>query len=254
MKNAALAVVVLLAIFLAAQTLATLKGMGRSEGPATDVVTVSAEGQATLAPDVARVSFTVERTAPAVADAQAAATTQINDAIKSVKDQGVDEKDVRTLSYTISPQYAYPNPCAPGMACPAYSSPKVTGYQVAQTIEVKVRDLTKVGDLLAGLGKLQVQNLSGPAFALDDPTAGYAAARADAIEKARAEAKELAKELGVRLGKVVNFNESSGGYPYPMMSYAMGGAMREDAVKSTPDVPAGENTYSVSVSITYEIR
>ncbi len=254
MKNAAFAVVVLLALFLAAQTLAALKGMDRSDGPATDVITVSAEGQATIAPDVARVSFTVEHTAPAVADAQAAATKQTNEVIAFVKTQGVDEKDVRTLSYTISPQYAYPNPCAPGMACPAYSSPKVTGYQVAQTIEVKVRDLTKVGELLAGLGKLQVQNVSGPAFALDDSTAGYNAARADAIEQARAQAKSLAKQLGVRLGKVVNFSESSGGYPYPMMGYAMGGAMREDAVKSTPDVPVGENTYRASVSITYEIR
>ena len=57
----------------------------------------------------------------------------------------------------------------------------------------------------------------------------------------------------MRLGKVVNFSESSGGYPYPM-AYGMGGAA-DSAVKTVaPSVPTGENTYNASVSITYEIR
>ena len=105
--------------------------------------------------------------------------------------------------------------------------------------------------MLGGLGKLEVQNVNGPAFALDDSTAGYSAARYDAIKKAKEQAKILADQLGVRLGKVVNFSESSGGYPYPMMAYGLGGASEKSAV---PDVPVGENTYNASVSITYEIR
>ena len=70
--------------------------------------------------------------------------------------------------------------------CPVYNgTPKVTGYVVSETVQVTMRDLTKVGDMLAGLGKLNVQNLNGPAFALDDSSAGYDAARADAITKAK---------------------------------------------------------------------
>ena len=107
--------------------------------------------------------------------------------------------------------------------------------------------------MLGGLGKLGVQNVNGPAFALDDSTAGYAAARADAINKAKAQAELLADQLDVRLGKIVNFSESSGGYPYPMYGYGMGGDMAI-AKAETPNVPTGENTYNASVSITYEIR
>ena len=63
---------------------------------------------------------------------------------------------------------------------------------------------------------------------------------------------DLAKQLGVSLGKIVNFSESSGGYPYPMMAYGIGGGPSDKAV--TPTVPVGENTYNASISITYEIR
>ena len=243
----------ILAIFLLAQTIATAGNFGRPNAPATDTVTVQGSGQATLPPDVARVSFTVENTAATVADAQAATTKQANAAIDFVKGQGIAEKDVKTLSYNISPQYSYPNPCPSGALCSDYNRvPKIIGYQVSETIQVTMRNLSAVGTLLGGLGKLEVQNINGPAFALDDATAGYDAARADAIDKAKVQAKLLAKQLGVRLGKIVNFSESSGGYPYPM--YAR--SMSEDAKVSapTPELPVGENTYNASVSITYEIR
>jgi uncharacterized protein len=252
-RIAATAVLGFLALFLLVETIGTLKNMGRSMGPATDVITVSGEGQASLVPDVARISFSVQNTAATVADAQTATTKQANEAIDFVKGQGVDDKDVKTLSYNITPQYAYPNPCSPGALCPAYSTPKITGYQVSETVEVKVRDLAKVGELLAGLGKLGVQNVSGPAFALDDATAGYDAARADAIAKAKAQAEQIARGLGVSLGKIVNYNESSGGYGYPA-TYGMGGMMAAESKAITPNIPVGENTYTASVSITYEIR
>lgn len=243
----------ILALFLLAQTIASAANFGRPGVPATDTITVQGSGQSALPPDVARISFTVENTAATVAEAQSVTTKQANAAIDFVKKQKVLEKDVKTLSYTISPQYSYPNPCPLGGLCPDYNrAPKITGYQVSQTIQVTMRDLSSVGTLLGGLGKLEVQNINGPAFALDDATAGYDAARADAIDKAKTQATLLAKQLGVRLGKIVNFSESSGGYAYPMYAMGMGGDAKASA--PTPELPVGENTYSASVSITYEIR
>ncbi len=240
----------ILSLFLLAQTVAVAQDFGRPGVPATDTVTVNGSGQATLPPDVARVSFTVEHTAAAVSDAQAATTKQANAVLDYVAGRGVASKDVKTLSYSITPQYAYPSPCAAGGLCPV-RTPKVIGYQVAESIQVTVRDLSSVGALLAGLGKLEVQNVSGPAFALDDPSAGYDAARADAIAKAKAQAALLATQLGVSLGKIVNFSESSGNYPYPV--YGLG-AVDARSAAAAPNVPTGENTYTASVSITYEIR
>lgn len=241
----------ILSLFLLAETANIAQDFGRPSHPATDTITVSGDGQAIKAPDVARVTFTVENTAKAVSDAQAQTTKQANAAVDYVKKQGIEDKDVKTLSYNVAPQYSYPTCTA--TYCPPDRTPKVTGYQVSQTVQVTMHDLTKVGDMLSGLGNLEVQNISGPAFGLEDPTAGYDAARADAINKAKAKAQVLSKQLGVHLGKIVNFSENSGGYPYPTMAYGLGGGAT-DSKAATPNVPTGENTYTANVSITYEIR
>ena len=252
-RIAGVIVLIILALFLLAQTILTMGNFGRPANPATDTITVQGDGQATLPPDVARVSFTVENTSVAVADAQAATTKQANAALDFVKAQGIADKDVTTLSYNISPQYSYPTPCVGGVMCPVYNgTPKVVGYTVSETIQVTLHDLTKTGAFLGGLGKLSVQNVSGPSFTLSDTTAGYDAARADAITKAKTQASLLAKQLGVHLGKIVNFSESSGGNIYP--EYAMGTGMSDSKAVATPTIPTGENTYNASVSITYEIR
>lgn len=256
MRAVLIGVFCILSLFLLAETINIAANFGRPGNPATDTITVQGDGQATLAPDVARISFTVQNTAKTVAEAQSATTKQANAAIDYVKGQGIDDKDIKTLSYNISPQYSYPAPCSPlSTICPAYEdrTPKITGYQVSETVQVKMRDLDKVGELLGGLGRLEVQNVNGPDFALDDSTAGYNAARADAIDKAKIQAKLLANQLGVRLGKIVNFSESSGRYNYPM--YGLGGVAAETKMSApTPNIPTGENTYNASVSITYEIR
>lgn len=244
-------VLVILALFLLAETITLAGNFRRPSSPATDTITVNGSGQAAFPPDVARISFSVQNTSSSVVDAQTATTKQANAAIDFIKEQGIADKDVKTLSYNISPQYSYPNPCLQGALCPTYNgTPKITGYQVSETIQVTVRNLSVIGGLLSGIGKLEVQNVNGPAFALDDPTAGYDAARADAINKAKAQATLLAKQLGVRLGKIVNFSASSGGSQY------YGTAMRAMAAEAapSPNIPTGENTYSASVSITYEIR
>lgn len=251
-RIAVIGVLAILALFLLAQTISVAGSIGRSGVPATDTITVNGDGQATAAPDVARVSFTIENAAPKVADAQAATTKQADAALEFTKQQGIADKDVKTLSYNISPQYSYPS-CPPNAFCPN-TQPKITGYQVSENIQVTIRDLDKVGPFLGGLGSLAVQNVNGPSFALDDPTSGYSAARADAINKAKAQAAQLADQLGVRLGKIVNFSESSGGSPYPV-AYGMERAtMSMKDSSAPPSVPVGENTYNASVSITYEIR
>ena len=253
-RIAIIGVLAILSLFLVAQTVTSAQNFGRPVTPATDTITVSGTGQATLAPDIANISFSVQNTAATVAEAQTASTKQANAALDYVKGQGIAEKDVKTTSYNISPQYSYPNPCQTSYPCPAYTgTPKITGYEVSETVSVKVRKLESVGTLLEGLGKLGVQNVNGPNFALEDINTGPDAARADAIANARSQAQLLAGQLGVRLGKIVNFSESNGGYNYPMMNQSAG-MYAKDAAAPAPQIAAGENSYSASVSITYEIR
>jgi uncharacterized protein YggE len=246
-RIAVVGVLAILALFLFAETLLAVQGVGNPPA-AADTITVSGQGQVSLAPDIARITFTVQNTAAKVADAQDATTKQANAAIDWVKGQGIASKDITTLSYSIMPQYSYKT-CPPGAFCP--SSGTITGYQVAETVQVTVRNLDQVADLLGGLGQQNVQNISGPNFGLETPNAGQEAARGAAITDAQTQAATLAKQLGVRLGRVVSFSEGGNGpYPVAFESMAAGGA----AKAATPEIPAGENTYTDTVTITYAIR
>jgi len=250
-RIAVVAVLAILALFLLAKTWDAV--FGRDMSDPYNTITVEGTGKAAMVPDTARITFTVMESAPQVGAAQDAATKRTDDALASLEEMGVEERDVKTVSYNVSPKYEYSQqPCYPGMICPG-SSPRIVGYDVSQTVEVKVRDTAKAGDVLAALGGLGVQNISGPEFVVDDESAVTAEARAEAIEEARAKAKELSKELNVRLGKVVSFSEGPAGDFY---GYAGAASMdmKMASPQSAPRLPVGENETEITVMITYEIR
>ncbi len=141
------------------------------------------------------------------------------------------------------------------MICPQVSgSPTIVGYDVSQTIQVKVRDTDKAGDVLASLGSLGVQNVNGPEFVAADEAAGQAEARAEAIDEARATAKQLAKDVGVHLGDIVSFYEGPTGEMYGYQGGTMMDAAMSAVPQAAPTLPVGENETETTVSITYEIR
>lgn len=246
-RLAGLAVLVLLALFLLVLTWD--KAFGRGINDPYNTITVEGTGRAAMVPDTARITFTVLETADTVADAQAAATAKTDAALAALEEHDIDERDIKTLSYNVSPRYQYPQPCYTGICAP--QNPRIVGYDVSQTVEVRVRDTAKAGDVLAALGSLEVQNISGPQFVVDDEAGVKSEARADAIEEARAKARELSKQLGVRLGDVVSFSEN-----IPYYGYGMGGMMLQAEAKdmSAPTLPTGENETQVTVMITYEIH
>ena len=244
----------LLAAFLAVQTLAGLTGL-RYIGTgiqATNTINVSGHGEIFAAPDIATFTFSVVSDKATVAAAQADATAKANATTAYLKSAGVDEKDIQTSGYSINPTYEYQQ-----VTCIAYPCPPgkqvLTGYEVRQTTTVKVRDTSKAGDLLAGVGSKGATEVSGLTFTFDNPDAVQAQARDKAIADAKAKADTLAKELGVSLVRVVSFNESSGGYPQPMMAYGLGGAATASKA-AAPEISTGQNQVTDDVSITYEIR
>ncbi len=250
-RLAAAAALSVLALFLLVKTFDALSRFGHGDNPPLNTITVSGEGQSLATPDIARISFTVQETAASVALAQAAATTRTNDTLTAVKALGIDEKDVKTEGYSVYPQYQNSS-CAPGVMCMQNGSPKISGYQVSQSVSIKVRDTAKAGDVLQKLGTLGVQNISGPEFSVDDPSLTAAEARGKAITDARSKAQVLAKQLGVKLGTVVNFSES-GNSPYPMYSNVSKGAAMDSAAVA-PSLPVGQDETKITVQITYEIR
>lgn len=245
-----------LTVFLCIAAIGELKGL-RYIGTgvaATNTITVSGEGEVFAVPDTATFSITVMEEAKDVADAQEVATEKANAIIAYLKKEGVDEKDIRTADYSVYPQYDYLQAVCSGGYCPG-GKQELRGFQVSQTLTVKVRDTKKAGDLLSGVGELGASSVSGLSFTIDDEDELNQEARGMAIADAREKAEELSRELGVRIVRVVGFSESDYGYPVPY-AYGMGGdtAVRAESVKSSPEIPVGENKIVSNVNVTYEIR
>lgn len=249
-RLAVLAVGVMLVLFLLAKTVQEVRAWGTMI-PGANYVTVEGEGRVTAIPNIASVSFSVSEEKATVAEAQKVATEKTDAALKAVKDLGIEDKDVKTASYQVYPQYEYET-CYPGTYCG--SSSRIRGYQVSQTITVKIRDTEKVGAVLGALGDAGVSNLSGPSFEIDDMETLKAEARAKAIAAAKEKAKTLSKDLGVSLGGVSSFWEQTDpGYPMPY--YGMGGEMAMSAkADAAPSIPVGENEIIIKVSVTYQIH
>ncbi len=215
-------------------------------------IVVSGEGQATVIPDIAEFSFTVDKTAATVAAAQAAATALTNKAIAAVKAAGVADKDIQTTDYSINPHYTYssqPTACPLNGCSPVRQIPD--GYEVSQTINVKVETASTTGQILQTVGSLGVTNVSGITFTESNPNAAKDEARAKAITDAEQKAEVLASQLGVALGHVVSFQESNN-YPRPIMFAASVSVANTAAV--APSIPTGQNTVTDDVTITYEIN
>lgn len=268
-----LVVGVLLVVYLAALSIGQLKSIAYigSGIPASNTISVTGTGDAYAVPDVATFSFSVTETAKTVTLAQSQATDKINSALTAVRNAGVANKDIQTTSYSINPHYEYQNAVCP-VATPMVATPPggssvsssaitycppgkqtLTGYDVSQTITVKVRDLDKAGDIFASIGSLQVDSINGLTFSVDNPDTVQSQARALAITDAKAKADTLASQLGVHLVRVVSFNEDSGAYPQPVM-YAMNSVGSVAPKASTPEVPAGQQKVTDNVTITYEIQ
>lgn len=246
------AAILLLSLFLLAKTAGEIVNIWQiKKAPASNVISVEGVGEVTAIPDVAQFSFTVTKENKVVADAQKAVEEKIDAIVSYLKDSGVEEKDIKTLSYNVYPKYDYEVACM-AIGCPP-SRQVQTGFEVSQTISVKVIESDKAGEILAGVGEKGADSVSGLSFTVEDTDVLRQEARAEAIENAKAKAGAIASSLGVDLVKVVSFYENIDPY-YP--AYGMGGGMEFSSVKAMDSVslPTGENTYISRVSVSFEIR
>lgn len=210
----------------------------------TNTVSFSGEGKVVTKPDIAVVDLAIVTEAVSSKDAQNDNSKKSKMVVDFLKKQGVNEKDIKTTSYNIYPQYKYPQ----------FDKPEIRGYQVTERMEVKIRDLEKVSSILDGVVANGANEVSGFQFTIDEPEKLKDEAREKAIADAKEKADELEDQLGIRLGKIVNFYESSGGLPpiiYVADKLERGGGFGGDM---GPELPTGENEIVVNVTLTYQIK
>jgi len=222
--------------------------------PAPATISVSGEGEALAVPDIGQFSFSVNAEGTGAAEAQEESGTKINAILAYLKEQGIEDKDIKTQNYNLREKWKYEQRICPvGSYCPGERVKD--GFEVTQTVSVKLRDTDMSGTVIAGIGELGATNISSLNFTVDDMDALRAEARAAAIEDAKKKAAVLAEQLNVRVVRLVAFNESGGYYqPKYMDTRMMAMEMAEDEGFGGADMPVGEESTTVRVDVVYEVR
>lgn len=209
-------------------------------------LTVSSEGKIYVIPDIATVNITVSnegnesKDIPAIISENA---EKMNAIINAIKTLGIDEKDIKTTNYDLSPQYNWTKD----------QGNIFIGYRITNTILVKIRDFKKIGDVLTKANNNGASSIGNISFTIEDPEKVTQEARDKAIQQAKEKAKNIAKSAGIRLGKLLAIQEGSSNGVYPMYEKAsgLGGA---NAAPVAPEIQPGQNEVSVTVSLTYRIK
>lgn len=246
----------LLAMFFA--QLKEYRYIGAGLSPQT-TISVSGEGEAYQAPDIAETSFSIVEEAKSITEAK----QKVDDAMRKVHTAlnaaGVEEKDIKTTGYNFYPKYEWRQSQVLCVTYPCVQPPGkqvLTGYEVTQSVDVKIRKIDDAGAIVTVLAENGATNLSNLTFSVENEDELIAKARAEAIAKAKAKAEVLAADLGVTLVRVVSFNE--GGYS-PIYNYArseksMALGMGGDMAGAPADLPVGQSKIVSNVNIVYEIR
>ncbi len=206
------------------------------------LLSISAEGKVTAAPDMATVNLGVVAEGATAAAAMQANAQRMNALMAALRRAGIAERDIQTSNLNLNPQYVYRE----------NEPPRLTGYQATNTVNAKVRNLDRLGAALDAAINAGGNTLNGVTFSHAEPDAQLDAARTDAIAEARRRATLYARAAGLSVHRIVSISESAA-YSPPIPMPMMARMEAADAAQATPVSP-GEIDTTVNLSVTFELR
>jgi uncharacterized protein YggE len=209
-----------------------------------DVITFFGQGEVLVKPDLAIINFAVVSERETVTEAMEENTETMNAIIEFIKEQGIEERDLRTLAFRIHPSYEW-----------IRDRRVFVGYEVNQSLEVRIRDIDKIGVIIEGAIRYGANRVERLQFTVDDKEGLKEEARNKAITAAKEKATSVAEKLEIELVRIVGFSE--GFWPPLPPPFPPILEIEERMIAPPWDIPEimpGEEEITVTVHITYEIR
>jgi uncharacterized protein YggE len=204
---------------------------------------VSGSGQVSARPDTAIVTLGVQTEAEQANVALSENSQQMQAVIDALKKAGVAAEDIQTQVINLQPRYEQPP--APGPST-LPGTPKLVGYVATNTVEVTVRQLGTLGELLDAAVQAGGNQIEGISFEVSNPATLLDQARAAAWQDAQHKAEQLAGLAGAKLGEVLSITESSQ-TPRPVLQ-----AVQAAPAAAVPVEP-GTQTIEVDVQVTWSL-
>ena len=235
------ALVSLMAILMAIPAFSQSAIAADAERPRTGAV--SGQGDIQAEPDLAHVTLGVESRKPKLEEARAEVARTIDAVLKLTRDLKIDQTLVRSTRINVQPEYNWDANAR---------ERNLIGYYVSRQVEIELRDLEKLGQLLERATDLGVNQLGDPRLDSSKRRDLERQALAKAVEDARANAETVAKTAGARLGPVRTISANSGYVPppMPMRGKVMMAMEASDAAQS---YQSGQMTFPGTVQIEYNL-
>ena len=235
----ALAVVALAALALGGCTTKVVTSDGASP---LNTVTATGTGKESTAPDEAEMSFGVTMRDAAADVALDKASKAADAIIAAVKKAGVDAKDVQTRNIAVYPEYGNQT---------EGKAPTITGYSATVSVSAKIRDIEKVGDVIAAASSAGANEITGPTFTISDESPARDVAIEKAIEDAKHRGEVMAKAAGKSLGAVIAVSETgTSAIPY----YSKGAYDTAEALRADVPIEPGQLDVTANVTVVFELK
>jgi uncharacterized protein YggE len=206
-------------------------------------ISLDAVGKAEVVPDIAMTTIGMVARGETVESAQQENTLVMNTLIEELKALGIAEADLQTTNYNIYPVFNFSDT----------GEQLQEGYEVSQSVVVKIRNIESANSVLALAGDVGANSVSGLRFTIDDTEVYKAEARADALKQIDEKTRQLKQMLGVDIVNVVTYHEYEGG-GYGPLPYERSMVAQDVALGAIPEIEAGTEEVLLNVSITFEIR
>jgi uncharacterized protein YggE len=221
-----------------AATVLVASAAAAADEPPRRSITVSASGSVSAVPDLARITSGVATEAPVAKDAVAKNSEAMRKIIDGLKSSGIEEKDIQTASFHIEPRYTRAR---------EGEAPAIDGYRATNQVQVVVRNLDKLGEVLDRLVALGANEMAGLSFDVSQAEKLRDEARKEAVANAQRRAKLYAEAAGVQLGDVINIDEGGNDTPRPIFAAR---ALKADSVP----IERGSETLEATVSVTWALK
>lgn len=233
-----LGLVVVLALALAGSACASTGGPGRHHHPRVSTVTVAGTGSVSATPDMAEITTGVVTQAPTAARALAANSQAMERLLQALGALGIVARDIQTTNISVSPLRRQGRDG---------QSPEITGYEVANQVRVKVRDLARLGGVLDRQVGQGANLVYGIQFGQQEPAPLQDEARRRAMADARRKAELYATAAALKVGRVLAVQEAGAASPRPEMAPRV-------AMSAAVPVAPGEQEIQASVTVTFTLE
>lgn len=215
---------------------------GPAGGPAVPFIAVTGSAEVAAAPDRAVVSLGATVESKQAQDAQKQIAQTMQRIVRDIKAQGVPDEKIRTSGLSLNPVYSHPAP----RAGQEPEAPRIVGYRAANTVQVQVDELERVGGVIDAGIAAGANQLNGLSFDLRDDLKQRKQALQLAAQEARSKAEAIAASLNLQLGEVLEIREEGSPAAYP--------AERRFAASSAAGTPIQPGQVQVSAGVHVRFR